>query len=215
MPAASQGTDALLVASARRRSRVTLHSQYDAAMVRLTPTVRTWMLTCAVAVLLVAVVGMAGGFEPRDTRAISVEPGESVSVTRWDLSVDRCEVEADEDGGGRLRVFLRATNRWTETMTGFAGAIGVVLPDGERFGAGEQLMSTVNLDSGGGFDPGFAASARLSADFEQPVWHSPDALRVSLHREVNSDGYLLSGRWGPGGAVAVVHLTCTVVEDEQ
>lgn len=184
-------------------------------MSRLTPTVRTWVLTCAVAVLLVAVVGLAGGFEPRDTRAISVEPGRQVSVTRWDLSVDGCEMEADEDGGGRLHVFLTATNRWTETMTGFGGAVGVVLPDGERFGAGEQLMTTTNLDSDGGFDPGFTAAVRLRTDFEQPVWDATHPLRVNLNREVNSDGYLLSGRWGPGATVAVVELACTLVEDEQ
>lgn len=184
-------------------------------MARINPTVRTWLITLASIGALVGVTAAAGGFEPRDTSPLEFEAGEPVSLTRWDIELHGCEVEPHEDSeGGDVTIHLTVTNRWWATLDLLDPAVGVELPTGEGYGFDGEWFSTRNA-TGGGFDPGFEAEARIRLETEQPLWGPEEPITVSLFNEASDDGYLSNDRWYPSELVAVVDLVCTVLEVEE
>lgn len=184
-------------------------------MARINPTVRTWLVTFAVVAVLLGGLALAGGFAPRDPAPLRVEAGREVSLSRWDITVEHCEVEPDDEAdGGDVRIHVAATNRWDATLDNLSTAVGVDLPTGELFGFQHESFGT-RTDSGGGFDPGFPATAYLRISTEQPLWEPSETVRVSLYDEASSDGYISNDRWYPASIVAVVDLECTFLEVEE
>lgn len=183
-------------------------------MARINPTVRTWLVTFAAIGAAVGLVALLGGFGSRDTSPLRVDVGQEISLSRWDITVNGCEVEPEEDAdGGEVTISVDVTNTWWATLDLLDPAVGVDLPTGESYGFTGEWFSTRNA-AGGGFDPGFPAEASIRLETEQPLWDAAEPIRVRLFDEASDDGYLANDRWYPSELVAVVETVCTVVEVE-
>lgn len=175
-----------------------------------------WVGALSALVASVAALAALGAFrEAEPIAALRVEPGDVVSLTRWDLTVESCEYSPPEPG--HATEFGEVVVRGTATNTSDASLPMVNqrtymlhLPNGEVFGGWEgQYYAFVDPVAHGPFDPLIPAEYEIIASLETDGWPESGAeIKVRLADEFQRDGFLVGGSWEPDFERAHLWLPC-------
>lgn len=181
---------------------------------------RPWVIALAVTAAVIGTLWATGGLDRATANdARRVAPGETIELTRWDLTVDACEVQlpAPDSFTTEARLVLRGTslNTWDETQFGLSSETVIIeLPGGAKLGTGTDVhVIHRNTEMGGAFDPSIPTSSELVATFDPALWKA-DATEVLVRfaSEYQRDGYLLAGTWVPNVETANLRIPCTTQE---
>lgn len=178
---------------------------------RLGRRLRTWLIALGVLGLLIGAVAAAGGFEPGRARVDQIPAGQWFELTRWRVRVDSCQAVADPEKP-KVIIELQVENTWTASQYAMnSQAMRVVLPNGERFGMRDEVISFSDAERGGDFDPGFERPARITLDPQQ-LWDDDGQVRMEFATEKQRDGFVIGGSWVGDQLAAEVLLDCPVVQ---
>lgn len=175
---------------------------------------RSWLIAAIAVGLLTGGIALAGGFEPAAPRPADTAVGEQINLTRWDVTVDGCQITpADQYRDQPLvQINLTVTNTWDASQASLnRAAVSIRMPNGERFGSSDEWFRMYDAERSGGFDPGFERPAVITMDLAEPLWTDGAPVRLLLATERQRDGFILSGNWVADETAAVLDLDCPVV----
>lgn len=166
----------------------------------------SWATLVAVALAVVGVVGLLGGFAPaQDAPRFTLAPGEAQDLGRWRLSVDAA-VATTASGRTELAVTATATNTGERSDSGPEGRlVSLVLPTGEVLEEPRFVAESRDL-----VDPG-ETSVLVAERIELPASEAlPETVLVRVRREEPNPRR--PDAWVPGAEVGAVRLP---VEDRR
>lgn len=179
-----------------------------------------WLLPVGVVLLLVAVLGLVGGFRTaRGDAGPAVAPGDTISLARWDIAVDRVELVDttvyDSPTTTNMRVHLTVTATGEESVFDLpSGLVTVVAPDGPPAARGYHVDPV--QDSG--LDPEVTRTFVLDAPWPAPgddgeqaaaPEDAPATVAVVVRDETYGAGPLFGPSWGIADVAGVVTLPLT------
>lgn len=171
---------------------------------------RAWLIVLGVLGLIVGGVAAAGGFEPAEPPARQVTTGEWFELTRWRARVDGCET-IDDPEKPKVLISMRAENTWTASQYAMnSQAMRIILPNGERFGMADELISFTDAERSGDFDPGFERPVLITLNPEQELWDEGQ-VRMQFATEIQRGGFVVAGSWVAERLATEVLLDCPVV----
>lgn len=205
-------------ADQRRRVPALTARPYDRRMPAISPTARNWIGGLVTTAAVLGALALAGGFAPASSQpGRQIAPGETISLTRWDVSVDACSYlppyDDQTDSFGRVELTMTVTNTWSQSLPYMEKeTYAVNLPNGDALaGANGEWMTFIGIEGTGGFDPGFTRTAVVRGDLLSEYWGTDEPVLVRLASERPSDSYLNSDSWTADRQEAFIYLPCPEV----
>lgn len=186
-------------------------------MTQLRRLTRAWRWPGAALLAVVVLIAALGGFERYHYPDNDTEVGQWVTLSRWKVRIDSCDLVTAEDGsylGPHATIRLRAINTWhTSQLSINPDTVHITLPSGDRFGVGDQWFTFADAERSGRFDPGFERPATIVMLVDEGVsWGPSELVTIRLATEEFVPGFA-SDRWLGIEQAAAIQLPCPLRTD--